>query len=127
MVGMHSSNPVNRRRSQRVMLRVPITVSGESTNGPFREETYTMVVNAHGALISLAANVLQQQTLRIKTGTHREEQTCRVIHAGPLADGVRQIGIEFEQPAPHFWHIAFPPEDWTPVIDTAPAEAKTKA
>src|ERR1700722_13025833 len=109
----------NRRRSQRVMLRLPITVSGTSSKVPFREETHTMVVNAHGALFMLAAKVSQHQILRLKITSHQEDRTCRVIYVGPITDGRAQIGIEFTELAPYFWHIAFPPEAWVPLIEPA--------
>jgi len=108
------------------MLRLPITVSGESSQGPFREDTYTSIVNAHGALINLAAKVSQEQTLRLKSSSHHEEQTCRVTYIGPVTEGRAQVGIEFTKPAPQFWHIAFPPEDWVPCIEPVPSTAKSK-
>jgi hypothetical protein len=121
------SNPEKRkRRSQRVMLSVPVTVSGESADGPFTEDTRTMVVNAHGALITLAARISQQQTLRLKSPQSQEEQLCRVTYVGPTTEGRTQLGIEFAEAAPHFWHISFPPEDWTPAGDPASA-GKSKA
>src|SRR5690348_17760655 len=44
-----------RRRSMRVLLSVPIVVSGkDADNKGFTEEARTLVVNAHGALIALA-------------------------------------------------------------------------
>jgi hypothetical protein len=116
----------NRRRSQRVMLRLPITVSASSSDGSFCEETQTVVVNAHGALIMLTAKVSQQQSLRLKSPAYSEEQTCRVTYIGPITEGRTQIGIEFTKPAPYFWHIAFPPEDWVPSLEPAQAGAKSK-
>ena len=116
----------NRRRSQRVMLSLPVTVSGESSNGAFREDTRTIVVNAHGALITLVAKVTQQQILRLRNSSHSEDQTCRVTFVGPVTDGRTQVGLEFTKPAPQFWHIAFPPDDWAPPIELAPAAAKSK-
>ena len=64
-----STNPgqdSNRRRSHRVLLNVPITVSCETPQGVFTEKTQTLVVNAHGALITLGAKVTAGQTLLIK-------------------------------------------------------------
>ena len=115
-----------RRRSQRVMLALPVTVSGDGPQGEFSEDTRTVVVNAHGALITLATKVGQQQVLRLKTPTGSELCGCRVTYVGPTTDGRTQLGIEFTEPAPHFWHIAFPPEDWTPLNDAAPVAAKPK-
>ena len=106
---------VSRRRSQRVIMSIPITVSGKTIAGTFTEDTETLAINAHGALITLGAKVLRGQELDLKTKSHPESQRCRVVFVGPGADGKTQFGIEFLQPAPHFWHIAFPPEDWTPI------------
>jgi PilZ domain len=121
----------NRRRSQRVILSVPVSVSGQATKGQFAEDTKTLVVNAHGALITLAAKVSQGQQLQLKSVTNPEPQTCKVVYIGPTVQGQTQVGVEFTKPAPHFWHVAFPPENWTPVADEGaggktPAGAPTK-
>jgi hypothetical protein len=50
------------------------------------EETYTLIVNAHGALIHLALD----------------------------QSGKREVGIELELASPRSWRIAFPPSDWIP-------------
>jgi hypothetical protein len=121
-----SGPDANRRRSQRVILSVPVSVSGQSPKGQFTEETKTLVVNAHGALVTLAAKVSQGQQLELKSVTNPEKQSCKVVYIGPTVQGQTQVGIEFLKPAPHFWHVAFPPENWTPVSDEG-AAAKTPA
>lgn len=103
-----------RRRSQRVMLRLRVVVHGRSAPNEFVEETLTAVVNAHGALIELAAHVETGQTLVLENRGTRQMQECRVVHIGPKNGGKLMVGIEFAQPAPRFWQIAFPPEDWQP-------------
>ncbi len=95
------------RRSQRVFLSVPITVSGEFEQGPFSEETRTLSVNVHGALLSLSTQVSVDQALQIRNA-HGEQQACRVVCLGPTADGQTQVGVEFTEPSPEFWHIEFP-------------------
>ena len=101
----------NRRRSQRVYIHIPVQVRGASTNGNFQEDTHTLVVNAHGGLLVLAAKVEFDQKLVLRT--QDEEAECRVVFVGSHEDdgGVR-IGVEFAQAAPHFWRIEFPPSDW---------------
>ncbi|MDE3110913.1 MAG: hypothetical protein KGL02_13345 [Acidobacteriota bacterium] len=102
-----------RRRSMRVLLSVPIHVSGKDRKQrPFDEETRTLVVNAHGALISLAAAVIAGQ--QITVANHATEQTrdCRVVYLGSTASGKIQMGIEFVKASPKFWQIDFPPDDW---------------
>jgi hypothetical protein len=113
---------LSRRRSQRVILCVPITVNrqGGTPNASFQEDAQTLVVNAHGALIALAAKVERGQTLRLKNHQTQEELECRVVYSGAVTDGRAQVGIEFVKPSPDFWRISFPPEDWI-VPDQAPA------
>jgi hypothetical protein len=105
---------LSRRRSQRVILTVAVTVRNEG--GPrdtsFEEETHTVVVNVHGALLVLRAKVAKGQMLWVKNRATKEEQMCRVATIAPVSGGKPQIGVEFLKPSPDFWHISFPPEDW---------------
>src|SRR3979409_1074026 len=86
-----------RRRSQRVIVSVPITVSSEGGNrdAAFEEETQTLVVNAHGAMVALAAKVVKGQTLRMKNRATQEEELCKVAYLGPAAGGKGQVGLDF--------------------------------
>jgi hypothetical protein len=119
----------NRRRSQRVILSLPVTVRTEEGrgDGAFEEATQTLIVNAHGALIAIASKVEKGQTLRLTNRATREEHLCQVVHIGPVSGGKAQVGVEFKTPSPDFWHITFPPEDWTsPEQDPAPRKGKPK-
>jgi hypothetical protein len=87
-----------RRRSMRVLLSVPVVLSGIGTDGKkFEEETRTLVVNAHGALIAIITPLRADQ---------------RVVYTGNVQAGKTQMGLEFVKPAPTFWQIDFPPDDW---------------
>jgi len=102
-----------RRRSMRVLLSVPISVDGENTRGEsFSEQTRTLVVNAHGALISLAAPVAKGQRISVSNKATQKSIKCTVVHLGSSQAGKVQMGIEFEGPCPSFWQIDFPPDDW---------------
>jgi hypothetical protein len=102
-----------RRRSMRVLLSVPIHVTGKTTQGEaFAEETRTLVVNAHGALISLGAPVVANQTITVSNKATRQTMDCRVVYVGNAQGGKSQTGIEFAKPSPTFWQIDFPPDDW---------------
>lgn len=122
-----SGPDANRRRSQRVILSVPVTVSGTGAKGKFTEETKTLVVNAHGALITLVAKVSQGQQLELKSVSNPETQSCKVVYIGPTVQSQTQVGLEFTKPAPHFWHVAFPPENWTPVAEDGERAGAAKA
>jgi hypothetical protein len=102
-----------RRRSMRVLLSVPIHVSGrDKQDQEFDEETRTLVVNAHGALISLAARVVPGQQITVSNKSTAKSMACRVVHLGNSTAGKVQTGIEFVQPCGSFWQIDFPPDDW---------------
>jgi len=102
-----------RRRSMRVLLSVPILVSGKTAeNQDFKEETRTLVVNAHGALISLAARVAAQQNITLSNKATQQSIDCRVVHLGNMQGGKAQVGVEFAKPSAKFWQIDFPPDDW---------------
>jgi hypothetical protein len=102
-----------RRRSMRVLLSVPILVSGKSADQKdFTEEARTLVVNAHGALISLEARVAPNQEITIANKATRQALQCRVVHVGNAQGGKVQLGVEFVKPSPTFWQIDFPPDDW---------------
>jgi hypothetical protein len=105
----------NIRRSERVLLRVPVLVRVQVENdGSLSEESHTLVVNAHGALIALAVKVQPGQGLVLKNRVSGEQQECSVVHVGEEQADKAEVGIAFAHPAPHFWHIDFPPGDWKP-------------
>ena len=102
-----------RRRSMRVLLSVPIYVTGDTKDGQrFEEQTRTLVVNAHGALISLAARVIAGQRIQVSNRATRKSMDCRIVYVGNPAAGKMQMGVEFTEPCPSFWQIDFPPDDW---------------
>jgi hypothetical protein len=103
----------SRRRSMRVLLSVSIRVTGKTAfNEDFEEQTRTLVVNAHGALISLQAPVVPNQRITVANKATNDSRECRVVHVGTQAAGKIQIGIEFVKPSGLFWQIDFPPDDW---------------
>jgi len=97
----------------RVLLSVPILVSGKTANNEdFNEETRTLVVNAHGALVALGAQVVAQQTVTLSNKATQQSTDCRVVHLGSAQGGKTQVGLEFVKPSGKFWQIDFPPDDW---------------
>jgi hypothetical protein len=106
---------IQQRRSQRILLSVSILVTGKKANGsPFSERTKTQIVNAHGALILLHETVLAGQEIRIKNLMTNEEMPCTVADIAAGATDLTEIGVAFAKPCPGFWHVSFPPEDWSP-------------
>jgi hypothetical protein len=105
-----------RRRSQRAILSLPInvrSVDGNSGKPAIEESTQTLVVNEHGALIPITAKIENGQALHLTNRTTGEGLNCHVRYIGAISGGKTQVGVEFDEPAPNFWRIAFPPENWT--------------
>jgi PilZ domain-containing protein len=104
-----------RRRSQRVLMQVPVSIRGKDAQGKeFKEDTETLAINAHGALVLLAARLTSGGLVHMRHSKTEEEQECHVAFLGPVRSGKAEIGLEFTAPRPTFWRVAFPPEDWTP-------------
>src|SRR5580693_8973864 len=103
-----------RRRSQRVMMQVAVRVRGkDSQSHAFEEDTETLAINAHGALILVNARVTSGSKIMMQHKRTQEEQECHVAFLGPVRGGRAEVGLEFSEPRPAFWRVAFPPEDWT--------------
>jgi hypothetical protein len=113
-----SNTPIHtgaRRRSQRVLMQVPVRIRGKNGQGvDFEEFTETLAINAHGALVLLTARLTSGAVIHMKHNKTEEEQECHVAFLGPVRGGRAEIGLEFTAPRPMFWRVAFPPEDWTP-------------
>ena len=106
----------NRRRSQRVLMKVPVRVGLHAANAAlFEEETYTLAISAHGALIAVSAPMYRGQRLTLSNPQTKDSLECVVAHIDKFPDekGVK-VGVEFLLPNPTFWHVAFPPKDWSP-------------
>jgi PilZ domain len=116
----------NRRRSQRVLMKIPVRVSGETGPGSlFEEETHTLAISAHGALIAVSKQVKKGQRLSLSNVQTRAALECVVAHIGKREGERIQVGVEFMLPNPIFWHVAFPPKDWTPRHPHAKSQPKT--
>jgi hypothetical protein len=115
---IHSTRWTNVRRSQRVLLSVPVEVYLQAENASLlSEEGHTLVVNAHGGLLKLAMKVQPGQTLVMKNRESGEQQECRVVHMQRAQADTNEVGILFARPAPRFWGVDFPPADWKPFLE----------
>jgi hypothetical protein len=104
----------DRRRSHRVQIAMGLIVRGTSEGTNFQEETQTISVSAHGCMVRLAAKVARGQQITIINTKTVEELTCTVTYLGQKDGAKAEVGVEFTEPSPVFWRIAFPPENWDP-------------
>ncbi|HXY79215.1 MAG TPA: hypothetical protein VEI08_01120, partial [Candidatus Bathyarchaeia archaeon] len=104
---------VAQRRSERVLMDVPVIVSGEfPDHRSFREETFTVTVSAHGALMMLATKVKLGQRLVVTNPANDDTREVRVAYLGSPHAGLSQVAIEFARPSPEFWPVSPAPADW---------------
>jgi hypothetical protein len=116
----------NRRRSQRVLMTIPVRVSGQNILGlPFEEETQTLAISAHGALILVSTQTYRGQRLTLSNVQTKAALECVVAHIAKYQGAQPQVGVEFMLPNPIFWHVAFPPKDWTPRHPDAKSKVRT--
>ncbi len=106
-------NPRDRRRSERVMLQMRITVIADDTEHKSRqEEALTLIVNAHGGLLKLKMEVHVGQPMRLVNPQNKIEQNCRVVRVEDTSPEFFSVAFEFDAPNPKFWPVVFPPSDW---------------
>jgi hypothetical protein len=109
-----SWHAASRRRSQRIVLQVPVRITTpEGAARPFEEESSTLVISAHGALILLSERVKKGQHLILFNPPTDSSMECIVAHIGDAQGERLQIGVAFVMSSSAFWHVNFPPADWT--------------
>lgn len=99
-------DPAKPRSSPRISIHIPVMVYGWSQREiSFHESTATLLVNASGGLITLAAKLSIGDTIFVVNQTTRDEQECRVAYIGPEFEGKLRVGFAFKTQAPSFWKI----------------------
>ena len=100
------------RRSTRLPIVLPVTLSGIDNNGQaFKENTWTMGINKHGAKLSTAYRLAVGDQVMVGNtvlGHYAQARVTRVIEKGRAFE----IGVELTEPQ-DVWGPKFPPADWT--------------
>ena len=106
----------NRRRSERVVLRMTVLVLAENEERrQIHERAETRVVNAHGGLLRMRQHLHVGQSFLLTNPAKNMEISCRVVRIEEDGLEFYNIAFEFDRPAPTFWPVVFPPADWAPV------------
>jgi hypothetical protein len=107
----------DRRRSQRVVIRIPVTLQWEVSGQKVKFQATTVSVNDHGAMLSCPRTIAGDATLDLENGRTHEIVNCRVTRTPvDTAEGF-MVPVEFTTAAPDFWRISFPPTNWKPLDD----------
>jgi hypothetical protein len=101
-----------RRRGQRVFLRVRATIHVALQGKQAAFDAMTVSVNHNGALLVLKQSLPITTRLVLEHAGTKERVPCKVIRSAQSMPEGFHTPVEFESPSPNFWHIAFPPPDW---------------
>jgi len=101
-----------RRRAQRVIIRVPITLVATENGQPVRITAHTVAVNIHGAMVVCPRMLDPETKLELVNGRTDEKIGSRVSRATRESSEGYLIPVEFTAPSPNFWQISFPPANW---------------
>jgi hypothetical protein len=96
-----------------VLLQIHLVVETTNQDGRHvRLDGFTLVVNAHGGLLEMGLKVPKGHRLLLTNTTLGVQELCHVVAVRSSEDGYYAVAFEFDNPAPHFWPIAFPPVNW---------------
>jgi hypothetical protein len=96
-----------RRRAQRVLLRMPILVHLPGKAKPINAFTHT--VSASGAMIILAEGLPSGTKLSIENPKTQKKVEAHVVRPPQMNPEGSLVPTEFTAPCPQFWNIFFPP------------------
>jgi len=105
-----SPNPIPPlRRSARVRVRIPVTVTGVLPSGaPFTEETYVVSVSKFGAKLRTDYPLERGMEIRLRSKARPEDALFHVVWVG-REDTLRagEVGIQYVKVS-NFLGVAFP-------------------
>ena len=96
-----------RRRAQRVLLRIPVLVHLNGREKPIDATTHT--VSATGAMIILREGLEAGTKFILENAKSQEKVEVHVVRPAQLNQEGSLVPVEFLSPAPKFWNIFFPP------------------
>jgi hypothetical protein len=96
-----------RRRAQRVLLKIPVLVHIPGKAHPLHGFTHT--VSANGAMIILPEGLPTGTKFTLENPKTQQKVDVHVVRPPQLnADG-SLVPVQFDSPSPKFWNIFFPP------------------
>lgn len=96
-----------RRRAQRVLLKMPVLI--HLANNPKPLEGHTHTVSASGAMLILREGLSQGTKFILENPRTQERVEVHVVRSAQMNQEGSLIPVEFLSPAPKFWNIFFPP------------------
>jgi hypothetical protein len=107
-----ASAMIERRRSSRVLIRVPVTICRDGAHGqPQRTPAVALAVSRCGALLRAPFSPSIGSRIEVLNDFSQEAREFRVVRVSePKRDGTFELGVEILYPGRNFWGIRFPDE-----------------
>jgi len=96
-----------RRRAQRVLLKMPVIAHIAKNPKPIAGFTHT--VSASGAMIILPEGLSQGTKFILENPRTQQRVEVNVVRSPQMNQEGSLVPVEFLAPAPQFWGIFFPP------------------
>lgn len=96
-----------RRRAQRVLLRMPVIAHVAGKPNPIQGFTHTVSVS--GAMIILPEGISSGTKFILENPKTQQRVEVHVVRPSQLNSEGSLVPVEFLSPAPQFWNIFFPP------------------
>jgi PilZ domain len=96
-----------RRRAQRVLLRMRILVHIQGKSEPIEAATHT--VSETGAMLILPDPVNENTKFLVENPKTQKTVEVRVVRSSQMTHEGSLVPVEFTAPAPSFWNVFFPP------------------
>ena len=96
-----------RRRAQRVLLRIRVVVQVVGKPEPLEGSTHT--VSASGAMLILPQGLAEGTKVTLENPKTQAKVEARVVRPPQMSHEGSQVPVEFTSPSPNFWGIFFPP------------------
>jgi len=96
-----------RRRAQRVFLRMPVIVHLEGKPNPIHGTTHT--VSASGAMLILPQGLPTGTKVSVENPKTQKTVEAHVVRPPVMSAEGSLVPIEFTAPSPQLWNIFFPP------------------
>jgi hypothetical protein len=107
----------DRWRTQRVVVGIPVTLQATIAGQMLTVLGVTTSVNDRGAILQCSRHLGVGTQMEMQNNRTGQRQACRVMNTPVENQHSYLFLVEFEAPAPGFWHISFPPKDWKPSDD----------
>jgi hypothetical protein len=96
-----------RRRAQRVLLRIRVVVQVAGKANSLEGHTHT--VSASGAMLILPEGLAEGTTVTVENPKAQNKVEARVVRPPQMSHEGSLVPVEFTSASPNFWGIFFPP------------------